>query len=101
MRLRALELIRATPGIYLCTLAERLDYRGFFSDGKPIYGTGQGATRWGGGYAAPLVRAGLVHKKNQPILGNGVRLLSKEPLNRTREQARYAFADAMLKARKE
>ena len=62
MRIKALQLINSSPGIYLGTLADRLGYRGHYPDGKPIHGTAQGATRWGGGYAAPLVRAGLVRK---------------------------------------
>jgi hypothetical protein len=73
LRIRAIELVKQHPGIYLGTLAEKLEYRGFFSWGARITGTAQGATRWGGGYAAPFVRAGLMRKDSRVDCG-GARL---------------------------
>lgn len=73
MRVKALQLISDHPGIYLGALAERLEYRGRYDNGKLVLGSAQGATRWGGGYAAPLVKAGLVLKDSHVECG-GARL---------------------------
>lgn len=62
LRAKALQIIKDTPGIYLGGLAERLEYRGRYADGRLVRSTSQGATRWGGGYAAPLIKAGFVRK---------------------------------------
>jgi hypothetical protein len=56
----ALRLIANTPGIYLGRFTERL-LPGRGHAGKARW-TAQGATRWGGGYTEPLVKAGLVRK---------------------------------------
>lgn len=89
MRVKAMQLIAAHPGIYLGALAEKLEFRGRYEDGRRIGNTAQGATRWGGGYTAPMARAGLVRKDGHVDCG-GARLYITE--------AGKAWLDAALLA---
>jgi hypothetical protein len=63
LRIRALELVLEHPGITGGAIARKLEYRGRYNDGRPIPSWPQGDTRWGCGYMAPLVSAGLVSKR--------------------------------------